>query len=60
MLAVISASENVITLENQTNSGEVIKTALITDDYVPAGTGTVHVDDASEYAVGQDVFVQRQ
>jgi hypothetical protein len=60
VLTVSSFSGNVIRLGNQTGKGEPIKTALITDDYVPAGTGTVHVDDESGFAVGQHVFVQRE
>ncbi|KAH8724522.1 hypothetical protein GQ44DRAFT_617679 [Phaeosphaeriaceae sp. PMI808] len=59
VLAVRSLSENVITMGNQSSGGKTIKTALITDDYVPAGTGTVHVNDTSGFAVGQHVFIQR-
>jgi hypothetical protein len=33
--------------------------AAITDDYVPAGATTIHVDDASGFAVGDPVLVDR-
>ncbi|OCL13750.1 hypothetical protein AOQ84DRAFT_224387 [Glonium stellatum] len=59
ILTVDSLSDDIFTMGNQTSKGKAIKTALITDDYVPVGTGTVHVDDASGFAVGQTVFVQR-
>ena len=59
VLTVSSLSHPVIALGNQTGSGRAIKTAPITDDYVPVGAVTVHVDDASGFVVGQHVFVQR-
>lgn len=59
VLTVSSLSNPAIKLGNQTGKGTAIKTALITDDYVPVGAGTVRVDDASGFAVGQHVFIQR-
>jgi hypothetical protein len=59
VLTVSSLSANAIKLGNQTAGGTAIKTALITDAYVPAGTAMVHVNDASGFAVGQHVFIQR-
>jgi len=38
VLTVNSLSENVFTLGNQTSTGKIIKTSLITDDYIPVGT----------------------
>ncbi|KAF2802117.1 uncharacterized protein BDZ99DRAFT_455260 [Mytilinidion resinicola] len=60
ILNVKSLSGDVITIGDQTGKGKAIKTALITDSYIAAGTGTVHVVDASGFAVGQEVMVQRQ
>ena len=59
VLTVSSLSRNVIAWGNQTGDNQAIRTALITDHYVPAVTGTVHLDDVSGFTVGQHVFVQR-
>lgn len=59
ILTVKSLSENVVTLGKASGKEKKGQSVKITDGYVPAGTGTVHVADASGLSVGMDVYVER-
>jgi pectin methylesterase-like acyl-CoA thioesterase len=58
-LTVKGLSEAVVTLGKTTAKEKRGQSIKITDKYVPAGTGTVHVADASGFEVGMDVYVER-
>ncbi|KAF2466549.1 uncharacterized protein BDR25DRAFT_293481 [Lindgomyces ingoldianus] len=59
VLTVKNLEDNVVTLGKQTNGAKRGDSVKITDTYVPAGTSTVHVSDASRFKVGQEVFIER-
>jgi polygalacturonase len=59
ILTVKDLSDNVVTLGKSSGKEKKRKSIEITDDYVPAGTGTVHVADASGLSVGMNVYVER-
>jgi hypothetical protein len=58
-LTVKSLSEAVITLGKTTAKEKRGQSVKITDNYVPAGTDTVHVADASGFSVGMNVYIER-
>jgi hypothetical protein len=59
ILTVKNLSEDVVTLGKSSGKEKRRTSIKITDDYVPAGTGTVHVADASDLSLGMDVYVER-
>ena len=59
ILTFKNLSKDVVTFGNQTSGARRAKSVAITDTYVPAGTGTVHVADASGLSENMDVFVER-
>lgn len=59
ILTVKNLKEDVITLGEVSGGQKKGASVKITDDYVPAGTDTVHVADASGLEVGMDVYVER-
>jgi hypothetical protein len=59
ILRVKDLSEDVVILGSSSGKEKKGKSIKITDNYVPAGTGTVHVADARGLSVGMDVYVER-
>lgn len=59
ILTVKNLREDVVTLGVTSGKEKRKESIKITDDYVPAGTGTVHVTDASGLSVGMEVYVER-
>ncbi|KAK7185020.1 hypothetical protein DPSP01_002849 [Paraphaeosphaeria sporulosa] len=59
ILTVKDLSEDVVTLGKTSGKEKKGKSIKITDDYVPAGTGTVHVADARGLSLGMEVYVER-
>ncbi|OAG06452.1 uncharacterized protein CC84DRAFT_1245765 [Paraphaeosphaeria sporulosa] len=57
ILTVKDLSEDVVTLGKTSGKEKKGKSIKITDDYVPAGTGTVHVADARGLSLGMEVYV---
>lgn len=59
ILTVKDLKEDVITFGNLTGEVKKGESVKITDEYVPAGTAEVNVEDVGTFAVGQSVLVER-
>ncbi|KAF1960988.1 hypothetical protein CC80DRAFT_269394 [Byssothecium circinans] len=59
ILTLKDASKSAITLGKSSRKEKIGESVKITDNYVPAGTDTVHVTDIKGLEVGMEVYVER-